>query len=57
MTKFIHNELEDLNMILIIFALNNKESFEYAKTLIRIIKCNWVSNQDLTKFYCEINMV
>ena len=48
MTKFLQNELEDVILIFIIFAVNDKESFEYAKTLIEFIKRNLMNNEDLT---------
>ena len=47
-TKFLQNELEDVILIFIIFAVNDKESFEYAKTLIEFIKRNLMNNKDLT---------
>jgi len=47
-TKFLQNELEDVILIFIIFALNDKESFEYAKTLSGFIKRNLINNKDLT---------
>ena len=47
-TKFLQNELEDVILIFIIFALNDKESFEYAKTLSGFIKKNLMNNKDLT---------
>ena len=47
-TKFLQNELEDVILIFIIFAINDKESFEYAKTLIGFIKRNLMNNKDLT---------
>ena len=47
-TKFLQNELEDVILIFIIFAVNDKESFEYAKTLIEFIKRNLINNKDLT---------
>ena len=47
-TKFLQNELEDVILIFIIFALNDKDSFEYAKTLSGFIKRNLINNKDLT---------
>ena len=47
-TKFLQNELEDVILIFIIFAVNDNESFEYAKTLIEFIKRNLMNNKDLT---------
>ena len=47
-TKFLQNELEDVILIFIIFAVNDRESFEYAKTLIEFIKRNLMNNKDLT---------
>ena len=34
-------------MIFVIFAINDKNSFEYAKTLIQFIKNNLINNKDL----------
>ncbi len=46
-TKFFVNELEDVILVFVVFALNNLDSFEYAKTLINFIKNNLTNNKDL----------
>ena len=46
-TKILTNELEEVILIFVMFALNNKSSFEYAKNLIHLIKSNILNNKDL----------
>ena len=44
-TKKLQNELEDVILIIILFSLVDKESFEYAKTLIGFIKNSLMNNK------------
>ena len=46
-TNILKNELEDVLLIFILFALNDKDSFEYAKNLIKFIKINLIDNKDM----------
>ena len=46
-TNILKNELEDVLLIFILFALNDKNSFEYAKKLIKFIKNNLIDNKDM----------
>ena len=46
-TNVLKDELEDILLIFVIFAINDKNSFEYAKTLIGFIKNNLINNKDL----------
>ena len=46
-TKNLKNELESVILILVLFSLNDRESFEYAKTLVEFIKHNLINNKDL----------
>ena len=46
-TSVLKDELEDVLLIFVIFAINDKNSFEYAKTLIQFIKNNLINNKDL----------
>ena len=46
-TKLLENELEEVILIFIIFGLDDKKSFEYAKTLIQYIKNNLINNKEL----------
>ena len=46
-TNVLKDELEDILLIFVIFAINDKNSFEYAKTLIEFIKNNLINNKDL----------
>ena len=46
-TNVLKDELEDILLIFVIFAKNDKNSFEYAKTLIEFIKNNLINNKDL----------
>ena len=46
-TKILTNELEEVILIFVIFALNDRSSFEYAKSLIHTIKSNILNNKDL----------
>ena len=46
-TKILTNELEEVILIFVMFALNNKSSFELAKNLIHLIKSNILNNKDL----------
>ena len=46
-TKILKNELEEVLLIFIVFALDDKQSFEYAKTLVQFIKNNIINNKDL----------
>ena len=47
-TKLLKNELEDVILIFILFSLDDKKSYEYAKTLIQFIKNNLIDNKELT---------
>ena len=47
-TKIFQNELEGVISVFILFALNDRESFEYSKTLIEFIKHNLTNNKDLS---------
>ena len=46
-TKILKNELEDILLIFILFSIDNKESFEYAKNLVQFIKNNLINNKEL----------
>ena len=46
-TNILKNELEDVLLIFILFAFNDKESFEKAKNLILFIKNNLINNKEL----------
>ena len=46
-TIVLKNELEDVILIFVLFALNDKESFEYAKNLIDFIKNNIINNKEM----------
>ena len=46
-TKILKNELEEIILIFIVFGLDDKKSFEYAKTLIQFIKNNLINNKEL----------
>ena len=46
-TKILKNELEDVILIFILFSLDDKDSFEYAKTLVQFIKNNLIDNKEL----------
>ena len=46
-TSVLKDELEDVLLIFVIFAINDKNSFEYAKTLIQFIKNNLINNKEL----------
>ena len=46
-TNVLKNELEDIILIFIIFAINDKDSFQHAKTLIQFIKNNLINNKEL----------
>ena len=46
-TNVLKDELEDVLLIFVLFAINDKNSFEYAKTLIEFIKNNLINNKDL----------
>lgn len=39
--------MEDVILVFILFSLDDKDSFEYAKTLIEFIKRNLINNKDL----------
>ena len=43
----LKNELEDVILIFVLFALNDKESFEYAKSLIDFIQKNIINNKEM----------
>ena len=47
-TKILSNELEEVILVFVLFALNDLESYEYAKTLIGFIKHNITNNKDLS---------
>ena len=46
-TKILKNELEEVILIFVVFAIDDKRSFEYAKTLIQFIKNNLINNKEL----------
>ncbi len=46
-TNILKNELEDILLIFVLFAINDKDSFEYAKTLIQFIKHNLINNKEM----------
>ena len=46
-TNILKNELEDVILIFILFSLNDKKTFEYAKTLVQFIKNNLIDNKEL----------
>ncbi len=46
-TSVLKDELEDVLLIFVLFAVNDKNSFEYAKTLIEFIKKSLINNKDL----------
>ena len=46
-TKYLKNELEDVILIFVLFALNDKDSFEYAKNLIQFIKNSLINNEEM----------
>ena len=46
-TKILKNELEDVILIFILFSLDDKKTFEYAKTLVQFIKNNLIDNKEL----------
>ena len=48
-TNIFKNELEDVILVFVIFALNDKNSFEEAKTMIKFITNN-LTNNDLNIF-------
>ena len=48
-TNIFKNELEDVILVFLIFALNDKNSFEEAKTMIKFITNN-LTNNDLNIF-------
>ena len=47
-TNILKNELEDVILIFVLFSLNDKKTFEYAKTLIQFIKNNLIDNKELS---------
>ena len=46
-TKLLQNELEEVILIFILIAINDRESYEYAKTLVSFIKQNLTNNKEL----------
>ena len=46
-TNILKNELEDVILIFVLFSLDDKKTFEYAKTLIQFIKNNIIYNKEL----------
>ena len=46
-TNVLKNELEDVLLIFVLFSLNDKNSFEYAKNLIQFIKHNLINNKEM----------
>ena len=46
-TKILKNELEDVILIFVLFSLDDKKTFEYAKTLVQFIKNNLIDNKEL----------
>ena len=49
-TKFLKNELEDVLVIFVLFALNDKDTFEYAINLIKFIKNSLINNEEMPIF-------
>ena len=47
-TNILKNELEDVILIFVLFSLDDKKTFEYAKTLIQFIKNNLIDNKELS---------
>lgn len=47
-TNILKNELEDILLIFVLFSLDDKDSFEYAKTLIQFIKKNLINNKEMS---------
>ena len=46
-TNILKNELEDVILIFVLFSLDDRKTFEYAKTLIQFIKNNLIDNKEL----------
>ena len=46
-TNILKNELEDVILIFVLFSLDDKKTFDYAKTLIQFIKNNLIDNKEL----------
>ncbi len=46
-TKILIDELEDVLLIFVLFAIDDRSSFKYAKNLIQFIKSNLINNKDL----------
>ena len=46
-TNVLKNELEDVLLIFVLFSLDDKNTFEYAKTLIEFIKHNLINNKEM----------
>ena len=46
-TNVLKNELEDVLLIFVLFSLDDKNSFEYAKNLIQFIKHNLINNKEM----------
>ena len=46
-TKIMKNELEDVVLAIVMFSLDDKNSFEYAKTLINFINNNIINNKEI----------
>jgi GTPase SAR1 family protein len=49
-TNILKNELEDVILIFVLFALDDKDSFEHAKNLIQFIKNNLINNEEMNIF-------
>ena len=46
-TKILLNELEDIILIFILFSIDNKDSYDYAKTLLEFIEKNLINNKEM----------
>ena len=46
-TKILLNELEDVILIFILFSIDNKASYDYAKILIEFIQKNLINNKEM----------
>ena len=49
-TNLLKNELEDVILVIVLFAINDLKSFEYAKILIQFIKNNIINNNEMHIF-------
>lgn len=46
-TKIMKNELEDVLLVIVIFSLDDEESFKYAQGLISFINNNLINNKEM----------